>query len=44
MRAGRGFERIPRPKIGQKPGFPEKCQEKPQKTCGNEGFAIDKRR
>jgi hypothetical protein len=43
MRAGGGFERVPRSKIGQKPCFPEKCQEKPQKTCGNVGFAIDKR-
>jgi hypothetical protein len=43
MRAVRGFERISNLKIRQKPGFPEKCQEKPQKTCGNAGFAIDKR-
>jgi hypothetical protein len=43
MRADGGFERVPSQKIGQKPGFPEKCQEKPQKTCGNAGFAIDKR-
>jgi hypothetical protein len=23
------------------PGFPEKNQEKPQKTCGNRAFSID---
>jgi DNA-binding protein HU-beta len=44
MRAVRGFHRAPGHKISQKPGFPEKCQGKPQKTCGNAGFAIDKRR
>jgi hypothetical protein len=28
---------------GQNGPFPEKNQEKPQKTCGNTGFPIDKR-
>jgi hypothetical protein len=42
MRAARGFHRAGSHKIRQKPGFPEKCQEKPQKTCGNGSFAIDK--
>jgi hypothetical protein len=43
MRVICGFQRVLSAKTGDKSGFPEKNQEKPEKTCGNTGFAIDKR-
>jgi hypothetical protein len=43
MRVIRGFQRMLGAKTGKKRGFPEKSLEKPEKTCGNAGFSIDKR-
>jgi hypothetical protein len=47
MRWGRGFGGVAAGcetrKYGDFRRFPEKNQEKPEKSCGNAGFAIDKR-
>jgi hypothetical protein len=34
----------PSPQNANSAGFPEKNQEKPQKSCGNQAFFVDSRR